>query len=101
MALTPDEREELFKTLAEGETVESRAEAIVRLRGELEEETVGRNELSDQLEVLTGEYNKSSETVKNLLNSLDRTTKSKFSNDPETKDDEKTKPYGFNRFIKQ
>lgn len=98
MALTPEEREALFNVVANEESVEGRAEAVLKLRAELEEETVGRNQIFSDYQAMESSYNQSVETIRNLQNTLPEMTKSAFAQEKQTKE-EKVEPevFGFDK----
>lgn len=98
MALSPEEREALFNTIANEESIEGRAEAILQLRSELEEETVGRNQIFSDYQAMESSYNQSVETIRNLQNTLPEMTKSAFAKDPKENEKEKEPEiFGFDK----
>lgn len=74
MTLTPEERNALFETITNEETIEARAEAILQIRNELEEQSNSLTETQTAFDELQSKYNDSQTTMKNLLNSLPQQT---------------------------
>lgn len=70
MALTNEEREQLFEVLNSGETIEDRAQAIIDLRAELEEETTARTELQTDYEGVSTNYLNAQEQLRQALRSI-------------------------------
>lgn len=70
MALSNEEREQLFEIITNSETLEDRAEAIAQLKGELDEETRGRNEINAQYEDVTSKYLDTQTKLKQAISSI-------------------------------
>lgn len=75
MALSNEEREALFATITESEEIEGRAEAILNVRVELNEETENRVDLENKYKELESKYTKNQEEMIKLLHSIPQSQK--------------------------
>lgn len=70
MALSNEERDNLFEALRNGEAIEDRAESIIQLQAELQEQTQEAESLQTSLSEMTDKYKDSQVKFGELMNSL-------------------------------